>query len=345
MSDYNYLNARIKSLKRRLLPKGKLEELLHLTQFEEVKRFFLESSYGAAVSESLTQNADEHGIELGLSQHLHKTFQNILDWSGEGPRRLLELFLRRYDLHNIKTLLRGKNGKLPVERILETLIPVGTFGPEELKELSKQPTLRDTLVLLANWHEALKRVLRRSLSSFKEEPADLRTLESQLDHYYYEGILAVLAEERGEDAALVQRYIQAEVDIANILSLLRLKELSRGELSALVIDGGFLGKGFLFSITGNLKPLEVIQKFETTYLSRAVKSWKPDGGLTDLEKRFELFLLLETERMERCDPLSIGVALSYFAQLSHELKKIRLILHGKFLSLSEAKLREELLLV
>ena len=345
MSDYNYLNARIKSLKKGLFPKGKWEELLGVRQFEEVKRFFLDTSYGASISEALTQHPGEYGLEVGLSRHIHKTFQNILEWSGEGPRTLLELFLRRYDLHNIKTLLRGKNGKLPAEKIFETLIPVGTFDLEELSELSKQPSLRETLILLANWHKPLKPVLRRSLSSFKEEPVELRPLEYQLDHYYYEGILATLAEEKGEDAALVRRYIQMEVDITNILTLLRLKELPKGELSALMIEGGFLGKAFLFSIAGNLKPMEVAQKFETTYLASAVKLWKSDGGLTDLEKRFEAYLLHESERMERTDPLSIGVALSYFAKLSNELKKIRLILHGKFFSMDEEKLREELLFV
>jgi len=345
MSDYNYLNARIKSLKKGLLPKGRLDELFSLSDFEEIKRFFLESPYGTSVGESLAQHPGELGVELGLSRQIHKTFQNILEWSDGGPRRLLEIFLRRYDLHNIKTLLRGKNGKLPAEVIFESLIPVGSFGFEELSELSKQPSLRETLMLLSNWHESLKRPLRRSLGSLKGDPVALQSVEAGLDHYYYEGILTSLAEEKGEDAALVKKYMQIEVDTANILSLLRLSELSRGELSKFLIDGGFLGKGFLFSIAGNLKPMEVMQKFEFTYLSRVVKSWNPEGGLTDLERRFETFLLHEAERMERADPLSIGVALSYFALLSHELKKLRIILHGKFFSVSETRLREEFLLV
>lgn len=344
MSDYNYLNARIKSLKNKLLPRGRFEELLGLKEFEEVKRFFLEGPYGTSVGESLAQHPGDEGLMLGLSRHIHKTFQDILEWSGEEPRRLLDIYLRRYDLHNIKALLRGKNGKLPSEKILETLIPVGTFGMEELKELSRQPTLRDTFVLLSNWHDALKRVLRRS-ASLKEEPVALRGVESELDHYYYEGIFASLSEEKGEDAALVKRVFQMEVDMANVLSSLRLKDLSRSDLSKVLLEGGALGKGLLFSLAGPLKPTEIVQKFEFTYLSKVLKAWDAEKGLTDLEKRFETTLLHETVRMEREDPLSIGVALSYLAQLSSELKKLRIILHGKNFSLSEARLREELLLV
>lgn len=356
MTDYNYLNARMKSLKRGLFSKGKLDELLALKDFEEVKRFFLDSPYGSPVGESLAQYPGELGLERGLSRHIHKTFQEILEWSGacpggtipqarEEPRRLLELFLRRYDLHNIKTLLRGKNRKLPSEKILETLIPVGGLALEELSELSKQPSLRETVVLLATWRQPLKRVLRRNLASLKEEPVDLRGVEAELDHYYYEGILSALAEEKGEDAVLVKKFIQIEIDTANVLSLLRLKELPRNELSRLLLDGGLLGKGFLLSLSANLKPVELIQRFEMTYLARVLTSWRPEGGLTDLERRFEMFLLHVAQRMEREDPLSIGVAISYFARLSQELKKIRLILQGKFFALNELKLKEELLLV
>jgi len=345
MSDYNYLNARIKSLKRNLLPKGKLDELFGLEDSEEIKRFFLESAYGTSVSEALAQHPGELGLSLGLSRHIHKTFQNILHWSGEEPKRLLELFLRRYDLHNIKALLRGKNRHLPSETILETLIPVGSLSLEELSELSKQPSLRETVVLLASWHEPLKKVLRKNLSSLKQEPIDLSPLEAQLDQYYYGGILDALVEEKGDDAILIRRYIQIEIDIANILLLLRLQDLSRGELSKVIIEGGLLGKGFLFSIAGNLKPTEIIQKFEATYLAKVVRRWKTKAGLSDLERRLEYYLLEEAGRAERLDPLSVGVALSYFSLLSNELKKIRIILHGKFFKLDEAKLKEELLVV
>ncbi|MBI4437035.1 MAG: V-type ATPase subunit [Candidatus Omnitrophica bacterium] len=343
MSDYNYLNARIKSLKKDLFSKGKLEELLRLNRFEEVKRFFLESPYGTSVGEALTQHSDFLGIELGISNRIQKTFQKILEWSGEGPRRLMELLLRRYDLHNIKSLLRGKNGKLPVEAILETVIPVGSFSFEELKELAKQPSLRETVALLASWHHPLKRVLRRGLSSIKEESADLRTLEAELDYYYYSSILSSLVEEKGEDAELVKRLIQMEVDITNILTLLRLTDVPKGELSKFFIEGGMLGKGFLLSIA-TVKPLEMTQKFEITYLAKVARSWKGES-LTPLERNFDAFLTQAQHRMERQDPLSIGVAISYLALLSNELKNIRMILQGKSFSLSEEKLKEELLLV
>ena len=344
MSDYNYLNARIKSLRRGLLSKARFDELLGLTDFEEFKRFFLDSPYGTAVSESLAQHPGHLGLEMGLSRHLHKNFQNILEWSDEEPRRLLEIFLRRYDLHNIKTLLRGKNGKFPSETILESLIPVGTFGFEELSELSKQPSLRDTLNLLSSWHKPLKRVLHRGLGTLKQEPVDLRELEAELDRYYYEGILLSL-EEEAENTDLVKRFIQMEVDMTNILTLLRLKDLSREQLLKFIIDGGFLGKGFLLLISGSLKPMEVMQKFEATYLATVVRSWNPGRGLTDLERRFEAFLLRDVQRMERVDPLSIGVAIFYFSLLSDELKKLRIILQGKLFAIDETKLREELLLV
>ncbi|MFH1858591.1 MAG: V-type ATPase subunit [Candidatus Omnitrophota bacterium] len=345
MSDYNYLNARIKALKKNLFPKGKMDELLSLHDFEAIKRFFLESPYKTSVSESLAQNPGEVGLEQGLSRHIHKTFQDILEWAGEEVQSLLEIFLRRYDLHNIKTLLRGKNGKVPAEAIFESLIPVGRFGPEELKELSRQPLLRDTLALLSDWYKPLKQVLRRGLVSLRQEPADLQPLEAELDRYYYKGMLDSLSEEETEDALLVKKYIQMELDMTNVLTVMRLGDVPRTTLSKYILEGGSLGKAFLFSISGKLRPAEWVQKFDVTYLAHAVRAWKFEEGLTDLERRFELSLLKDAQRMERADPLSVGVAISYCSLLSHELKRLRMILHGKRFVVDEARLREELLLV
>ena len=346
MSDYNYLNARLKYLKKDLFSRSRLEEVMGLHSFEELKRFFLDSPYGASVSQALSGAEGIEGLQLGLSRHVHDRFQKILGWTAESPRRLLELVFRRYELHNIKTLLRGKNARLPEVRLQQSFIPIGGLGTEELNELAKQPTLRDALSLLANWHRPLRPVLRRGLSSLKDEPVDLTHLEVELDRYYYQGILQSLAEEpEQENAEKVKLILQIELDRTNLLTSLRVGQtLKKEELLRLLLDGGRLTKDFFVSLVGNLHFSEVSQKLETTYLAPVVKRWDRTG-LTSLEHRFEGFLVTLSHQMEREDPLSIGVALSYIALQTNELRNLRTILEGNLFSLSEDKIKAEAIFV
>ena len=348
MSDYNYLNTRLKYLKKDLFSRARFEELMGCDSFEALKRFFLDSPYAASVSQALSSAEGMEGLQIGLSRHVHSRFQKILGWTGTGepPRRLLELIFRRYELHNVKTLLRGKNARIPEEKLFQAFIPVGELGMEELRELSKQPSLRESLSLLANWHKPLRPVLRRGLGSIKEESADLQNLELELDRYYYQGILQSLSEEtEQENAEKVKLLIQIELDRTNLSTSLRIGQtLKKEELAHLLLEGGRLTKDFFIALVANMTLSEVSQKLETTYLSPVVRPWDR-VGLTSLEHRFETFLVDLSHQMEREDPLSIGVALSYIALQTNELRNLRTILQGKTFSLSEEKIKTEAFLV
>lgn len=344
MSDYHYLNARIKYLKKDLLSPSHLQEVMGMSAFEEVKRFFLDSPYGASVSQALSAAGDLEGIGRGLSLHVHSRFQKILEWAGEGPRRLITLLFRRYELHNIKTLLRGKNAHLPEEKLSRAFIPIGELEMEELKELSKQPTLRETVSLLATWHRPLRPVLRRGLGSLREEPTDLRDLELELDRHYYQGILRTLSEEPDqENAERVRFLLQIEIDRTNLLTSFRLGQtVKKEELLHFLLEGGRLTKDFFVGLVGNVTPSEVGQRLEVTHLAPVVKGWDR-ALLSSLEQRFESHLVSLSHQMEREDPLSIGVAISYIALQTNELRNLRTLLEGKLLSLAPETIASEVI--
>src|SRR3989338_2809908 len=150
---------------------------------------------------------------------------------------------------------------------------------DELRELSKQPSLRETLSLLANWHKPLRPVLRRGLSSIKEESVDLQNLELELDRYYYQGILQSLSEEpEQENAERVKFLIQIELDRTNLLTSLRIGQtLKKEELLHLLLEGGRLTKDFFISLVGNLNFAEVSQRLESSHLAPVVKQWDRMG--------------------------------------------------------------------
>ena len=79
--------------------------------------------------------------------------------------RYVRIFLNRWDVHNLKTILRGKNIHSPPEEIREALVPAGTLDEATLVELLKQNDVRDVIDLLATWGSITPGPSRRTSTS------------------------------------------------------------------------------------------------------------------------------------------------------------------------------------
>ena len=61
------------------------------------------------------------------------------------PSFLILEYLRRWDVWNIKTLLRGKFYGATDTEIVKYLVPAGELSPEYLDELAKKDTIQDII--------------------------------------------------------------------------------------------------------------------------------------------------------------------------------------------------------
>src|SRR3989338_5719375 len=162
MSDFNYLNARIRSSKKQLLDKSAFEQLLGMDSLNQIKNRLLDSPRGMDIQEGIAAHEGPEGIERGLSKHMEKTYRRLLEWAGDDAKPLVQAILRRWDVHNLKALIRGKYGGVREEELLSACMPACDFTWEELSELAKQPTVRDLVNLLVTWNITLKRPILKN---------------------------------------------------------------------------------------------------------------------------------------------------------------------------------------
>src|SRR3989442_9921274 len=96
-------------------------------------------------------------IEMATSRNLMKTYNDIYNFCEGQLRAIVGRYLDRYDLQNIKTIVRAKIYGASAEEVEEDLVPAGSFPIEFLRQLVEASTLDDVFKRLegTNYAQAL----------------------------------------------------------------------------------------------------------------------------------------------------------------------------------------------
>src|SRR5438093_4823226 len=140
--NYPYVTARVRARRAALIPQETYSRLLQM-EIPEIARFLGEREYKV---EMLALGARYSGvdlIEMATSRNLTKTYNDIYNFCEGRLRAIVGRYLDRYDLQNIKTIVRAKIYGASPEEVEEDLVPAGSFPIEFLRQLVEAPTLDD----------------------------------------------------------------------------------------------------------------------------------------------------------------------------------------------------------
>ncbi len=95
---------------------------------------------------------------------------------------------KRWDVWNIKSILRGKNYGASEEEIRETLVPAGSLDMQKLNELIRKSTITEVVEGLSgtNFYKPLSATLEEY-----NKTHTLAILENSLDKAYYANLLSL----------------------------------------------------------------------------------------------------------------------------------------------------------
>ena len=122
IGNYAYATARVKTRKAFLY---KRETYLKLMQMDlpEISRFIEESKYKQEIDELATKYSGIDLLEYALNLNLAREMSEVLGFCQGDMKVLIGAYLKRWDVWNIKSILRGKNYGASEEEIKETLVP------------------------------------------------------------------------------------------------------------------------------------------------------------------------------------------------------------------------------
>ncbi len=204
-SGYAYTNTRVRVKKAMLLKPDDFKKFMKMS-LHEIASYLGQGTYKKEVEELGVRFKGMNLIEYALNKNLERTFQKILGFSLERAGVQIKLYLKRYDIYNIKTVLRGKHSKASVDKILNELIACG--------ELTRV-FLEDVVRKAANVSEVMEFFKGTEYyDMLKKDAGDMHKLEDELDKFYYSQVLKKAEKE-------LKEYIGYEIWVKNTLNKLR----------------------------------------------------------------------------------------------------------------------------
>lgn len=351
--DYSYINARIRGMKSRLLDRPFFNKLMAEENIHTIMGHLQTTEYGKRIEEARTLEPSEiSAIEEGIRRHLADTYSGIFGMVGGEPKRLLGILLGRWDVYNIKTVLRGKFSGVPLEEVSRSFVPVCKLTEPLLKEMMKQPDIKAVIDLLITWNSEYYPPLQSKLADLSATNS-LTNMEVALDKFYFERSLSVL--KRGLDDAntrIVTGFLKTEIDILNILTVMKIigNQIPPAERGELFIRDGLEINGEDFLSAASSRDLdEVFGKFANTrygaVLNQARQRFSGAGALPPVERLMENYMIQQGMAMFAKNPLSIASVIGYLWLKLCETVNLRIICRGKVSHIPHSLIEEELVFV
>jgi|Deesub1362A_J573_1020465.scaffolds.fasta_scaffold12798_2 V/A-type H+-transporting ATPase subunit C len=350
MPEIGYVNARVRAHKSRLFEREAYEKLMQAPSFDDALSILLKTHLKPDLEQGLYREKGIRGAEEGLKIHFVREMRLIYRWLDPPLNRLVEMVNGRWDIHNLKVILRGKHHGVSFEEIVESFIPAGVLSEALLEELARQTDIRHVIDLLATWQSPYARPLTEVFPRYHEEKK-LWILELALDTFFYTRSLSELRK-RDLNTQLVREILRREIDRINLMTALKaVKErLEPSEVAELYIPGGkFITYNFFLDLCKSEDPLEVVEKSKRTpygsVLDEGYKDFLKTGFLSALERKLEDYSVKKAISLFLADPLSIAVVLAYIWAKYNEVVNLRIILRGKAVGMSDEVIRRSLIIV
>ncbi|MGA9080369.1 MAG: V-type ATP synthase subunit C [Halobacteriota archaeon] len=335
---YAYGTARVHAMKVKLFPKETYAKLLVMA-LPEITRFIEESEYKAEVDELARTYSGIDLVEFATHLNLARTFTKLMEMTMGEPHDLIVEYLRRWDIWNIKTILRGKMYGASDEEIVRILVPSGELAREYLQTLVRKSSVEEVIAALKGtvYYDVIKDI-GYTESSMK--------VEDELDKFYYARMVDLVSRIGG--SSLYLTVIKMEIDVANLKTLFRLKNagISGSRVLEYVIPGG------LYLSDKEIEKMADVPFDEFVALLGKYRYWSAISdlvtermeSLSKIELRLDKYLNEHVWKISTFNPLTVLPMLGYMLSKDAEVDNIQAIVRGKEAGLSQEIIKDHLAL-
>ena len=348
--DFGYSNARIRGMRSRLLRRDFLDTLIEGIDIKRLVQELNETEYGPDLEEALIMGLDAGTVDLALKNNMVRTFRKVHGFLNDEAALLITTLLGRWDVFNIKTVLRAKQMGLGHEEFVDGLLPVGSLGPVDLEALSALPNVRAVVDTIVTWGLPFAGAVREGHAAFLES-GQLAELELALDRYYTEWAASRL-KRRGVNVRIARDVLQVQVDISNLVMTFRLQkeDVESIDASRFFLEGGAVVTADLYNELVKMSDIdEVLNRLRGTRYGKVLDDvamlFLEVNSIAVFERALEDLLTRRILGLAKGDPLGVGVAISYLWAKQNEVTNLRIIVKGKAVGMPIDRVRKELILV
>jgi len=348
--DYGYANARIRAMRSRLLELPFFEELMSGSTIKDLIGCLSATEYAPYLDEALIQGVSSAHVDEALRNNMVGTYRKVLSFLNDEAQYIVSTLLGRWDVFNIKTLLRAKHLEISSTDLLAGVLPVGALGPYDIEALAQQDGVKALVDTIVTWGLPFAAPLREGYPNYLET-GELIGLELAMDQFYATWAMKRLAKKK-VNVEIGKRILGIQMDVSNLLMTLRLLqadvELSLAQ--SYFLPGGLVIDRELYEDLAGMSDVdEILEGLKKTVygrvLSDVVLFYLEQNSISVFERALENHLIRHVMGLGKEDLLGVGVVISFLWAKQNEVTNIRIIVKGKSVGMPLERVRKELILV
>ena len=346
LRTYPYLNARVRVMKGLMIRKDEYNKLIKMSN-DEIAKFIGDSVYKREIDE-LARNVEGTAlVELALNLNASRCFKKLIRISSSDVEMIVRAYLTRYDIYNLKTIMRAKVCKASADDTRRLLIYAGSLDSSALESLIKKETVTD--ILRSSKIVKMDKDCLHAVDAF-EKTGSLSYIENCLDKSYYNSLIG-LSSKMPKQGKYISEFIKTEIDFLNLKVLFRLireKLPVKDIVDKLIFSGERLPHAKLLKLAASKDCDELYSSLEGTgydkVLESSIDNLRDKNELGSSEIAFEKYWLRKVNLMMNKNPLSIGPAIGYMISKDIEIRNLRMLVRAKALDLDEKFMSDSLVI-
>ncbi len=323
---FSAVNTKVKALMGKMVSGDEYSQLLNCKDLKSTLTVLKEETrYGEILQEYNLEKLHRGDMEIILHKHYMTTFSKFINYFDGEYRKLIKAFFIRWEIEDLKVIIRGKYLGRSKEEIENRLI-----ARSHLNTINY-----DYLLALKNVEEVIQglkgSIYYKSLKNLAKETSKkgLFKIETELDFVYFTSIRRELKHLDKENKEVVQSMLGIEGDLLNLGWIYRGKnfyDLPPEELFNYTIYNGYkLSKENIRKLCYVNNIAEFHNLIEKTPYASIYE--KDDFNL--IEKREREFQKKYFKRILRENKTNIGMVISYLIVYRIEISDIISIIEQK----------------
>ncbi len=344
IGKYSLVNAKVRARLSRLLSP---EIISRLADARDVPEFYgvLQGTLYEQVLAKPEVSLDPRVAEKLLVEQEAQWHSELLKDLRGPVKALIELLLEKYEIENVKTALRvreGERGGADLQYIVRKDLPHSL----PYQSIAEAASIEDTLPYFIS--TPYLGPIKAVIDDYKQR-GTLFPIEISLEIDFYKRLRAAIERLDRTDRRIAQRLFGLEIDMKNISWLIRLKfyyAVPAGDLGEYNIPGGY-------RLTGErLRQAFMADSMKDVLGTVLDRSFRPVAELMrreeELSKLYLLeiilwsYLVSEAKKTLGGFPFTIGTVLSYLILKRTEVRNLITILNGKLLKMEKTEIETHL---
>jgi len=338
--SYLYVNATVMAKEGKFISAGRWDDLWGCTSPGEIASLLEGTDYFPYLSEAAVHEAQ--ALEKAILEEFSALGQEISKIIPKGAWPIREYLLKKWDVINLRTALRGMHGGLQKEHLMDSFLEGGELNVTFFKSLLDAEGMDDFVALLTG---TPYQVLGEGLAQY-HETHNLFFLESLLDKVCWEDLWTKVLKARGTKE--FREFVEVCVETHNIKIIFRAKSdgLLREDIDPFLIAECTIIDKLLSTfdeedLPGLLPLLEDTLYFEP--LVAAQHEHERTGSVVAFEEVLDSLVPKKGEEIRKKKPFGPGPLIGFLVSKETEIKNLLAIVRSTEVDLNRDEVRESVM--